>query len=86
MPEANQRGVGYQFPVPPNSVTETGSAPGYTGEPNVVIIRVGEVAECNYMMWGGQQSYANLVIQGTLIWVGGWYRLRPANRILDKLE
>jgi len=72
VPDHNQRGVGYQFPVPPNGVQETSPGPGqpatnpYTGEPNVVIIRTGEVAECNYMMWGGQQSYANLVIEGTL--------------------
>jgi hypothetical protein len=63
VPDINQRGVGHQFTTPPNGV---GEPPVYTGEPNIVIIRAGEVAECNYMMWGGQQSYANLVIQGTL--------------------
>ncbi|MGA2322631.1 MAG: LamG domain-containing protein [Sedimentisphaerales bacterium] len=62
--------VGYSFITPPDGVQrpDTPDPPTnpYMGEPNIVIIRTGEVAECNYLRWGSQQSYANLVIQGTL--------------------
>jgi len=75
----------YQFPVPPDGVGQSGSPPGYTGDPNVVIIRTTETAECNYLGWGGQQTYANLVIQGTLNMGRTRHRLRSANHSLDKL-
>jgi hypothetical protein len=69
VPTADQN-VGYAFITPPDGVQRPDlpdpPADPYMGEPNIVIIRVGEVAECNYMRWGSQQSYANLVIRGTL--------------------
>ena len=69
--------VGYNFTVPPNGVSEP---PVYTGDPNIVIIKAGEVAECNYLRLGGAgQTYVNLVVQGTLNVGGGpatWRGLR----------
>jgi hypothetical protein len=58
--------VGYEFSLPPNGVGQDGSLPGYTGEPNIVIIRTGEVAECNYLRLGAAQTYMDLVIRGQL--------------------
>lgn len=69
--------VGYNFTVPPNGVSEP---PVYAGDPNIVIIRSSEVAECNYLRLGGAgQTYVNLVVQGTLNVGGGpgtWRGLR----------
>ena len=69
--------VGYNFSLPPNGVSEP---PVYTGDPNVVIIRASEIAECNYLRLGGQgDTYLNLVVQGTLNVGGGpgtWRGLR----------
>ena len=66
------------FTVPPNGVSESGG-PVYTGDPNIVIIRTGEVAERNYLRLGGSEAYVNLVVQGTLNVGGGpgtWGGLR----------
>ena len=69
VPTADQN-VGYDFGAAPDghAYTDAEVAAGtyYTGEPNIVIIRTGEVAECNYLRLGSTQAYVDLIIRGKL--------------------
>jgi hypothetical protein len=69
VPTADQN-VGYDFGAAPNghAYTDAEVAAGtyYTGDPNIVIIRAGEVAECNYLRLGSTQAYVDLIIRGRL--------------------